>query len=111
MSRSIVVDGGKASRIASVVIFVNDANFSSNISITRLAVTWPAHCRYFFYCFLHRLLYHCLHFVNLLVHSPKLLQGLWGERGERSVMAASMSSAVMALLGVDVEVGVEAEEH
>ncbi len=31
---------------------------------------------------------------------------LWGEWGERSVMAVSMSSAVMALLGVVVDVGV-----
>ena len=31
---------------------------------------------------------------------------LWGDWGERSVMAASMSSAVMALLGVVVDVGV-----
>lgn len=33
----------------------------------------------------------------------------WGERGESSVMADSMSSAVISLLGVDV--GVEAEAH
>ena len=29
---------------------------------------------------------------------------LWGDWGERSIMAASMSSAVMALLGVVVDV-------